>query len=122
MTTAYAGIMPYLDLWNAPEMPRAVSELVSIFGSQGWFDSQVVQSLVLINLIGDDCVTDVDKLEKDRSLCTMVWASEYTGMSVGQRTTYTARTPNSDHFHNNWWLTPVQLTALCSENRRHTQH
>ncbi len=86
MTTAYAGIMPYLDLWNALEMPRAVDGLVSICGSQGWLDRQVVQSLVLINLIGGDCVTDVDKLEKDRGLCTMVRAGEYTGMSVEQRT------------------------------------
>ncbi len=49
ITTAYAGIMPYLDLWYALEMPRAVDRLVSIYGSQGWLDRKVVQSLVLIN-------------------------------------------------------------------------
>jgi Transposase DDE domain group 1 len=85
MTTAFAGIMPYLDLWNALGMPSAVDETVSICGTQGWLDRQVVLSLVLLNLIGGDCVTDVEKLEDDGGLRAMVRAGEFSGMSREQR-------------------------------------
>jgi|HubBroStandDraft_1064217.scaffolds.fasta_scaffold55354_2 hypothetical protein len=85
LTTAFAGIMPYLDLWNALGMPATVDKRVSICGSQGWLDRQVVQSLLLLNLIGGDCVTDVDKLEDDAGLRAMVRAGEFSGMSREQR-------------------------------------
>ena len=35
MTTAFSGIMPYLDLWNSLGMPSEVDKAVSICGSQG---------------------------------------------------------------------------------------
>ena len=84
-TTGYAGIVPYLDLWNALGMPTAVDNTVGICGSQGWMDRQMVQSLVLLNLIGGDCVTDIEKLEADGGLRTMVRSSEFSGMSLEQR-------------------------------------
>src|SRR5580658_6836748 len=85
MTTAFAGIMPYLDLWNALGMPCTVDKTVSICGSQGWLNRQIVQSLVLLNLIGGDCVTDVEKLEDDAGLRAMVRAGEFSGMTREQR-------------------------------------
>ena len=57
LTTAYAGIIPYLDLWNALQMPGTIDKALSICGEQGWMDRQMIQSLVLLNLIGGDCVT-----------------------------------------------------------------
>lgn len=84
-TTAFAGILPYLDLWNALGMPKAVDESVHICGNQGWMDRQVVQSLVLVNLIGGDCVTDVDKLEADVGIGELVRAGEFSGLSREQR-------------------------------------
>lgn len=85
MTTAFAGLMPYLDLWNALGMPRVVDKTVDICGTQGWLDRQVVQSLVLLNLIGGDCVTDVEKLEDDAGLRAMVRVGEFSGMSREQK-------------------------------------
>ena len=84
-TTAFAGILPYLDLWNSIGMPTAVDSIMSICGSQGWMDRQLIQSLVLLNLIGGDCVTDIEKLEADSGLREMVRASEFSGMSLQQR-------------------------------------
>ncbi len=84
-TTAYAGILPYLDLWKVLEMPSAVDRTVRICGEQGWLDRQIVQSVVLVNLIGGDCVTDVDKLESDVGLGKMVRSSEFSGLSLDQR-------------------------------------
>lgn len=85
MTTAFAGIVPYLDLWNSLGMPSIVDEKVGICGSQGWLDRQMIQSLVLVNLVGGDCVTDVEKLEGDAGLRAMVRAGEFSGMSLVQR-------------------------------------
>ncbi|GAC1568886.1 MAG: hypothetical protein NVS3B14_20460 [Ktedonobacteraceae bacterium] len=84
-TTAYAGILPYLDLWKVLGMPSAVDRTVHICGEQGWMDRQIVQSLVLLNLIGGDCVTDIEKLEADGGLREMVRSSEFCGMSLQQR-------------------------------------
>lgn len=84
-TTAYAGILPYLDLWKVLGMPSAVDRTVRICGEQGWMDRQIVQSMVLVNLIGGDCVTDVDKLEGDVGLGKMVRSSELSGLSLDQR-------------------------------------
>lgn len=84
-TTAYAGILPYLDFWKVLGMPLAVDNTIHICGDQGWLDRQIVQSLVLVNLIGGDCVTDVDKLEGDMGLGEMVRASEFCGLSREQR-------------------------------------
>jgi hypothetical protein len=91
LTTAYAGIMPYLDLWNALQMPTTTDSALAICGEQGWLDRQMIQSLVLLNLIGGDCVTDIEKLEADSGLCQMVRAGEYSGMSLEQRRTANKR-------------------------------
>ena len=80
-TTAYAGMLPYLDLWNRLAMPGSVDHLVHICGAQGWMDRQIIQSLVLLNLVGGDCVTDVEKLEGDAGLCEMVRSGEFAGLS-----------------------------------------
>jgi hypothetical protein len=41
-TTAYAGFLPYLDLWNALGLPNTVDERVHVCGAQGWMDRQIV--------------------------------------------------------------------------------
>ncbi len=81
-TTAYAGIMRYLEFWNTLGMPTAVDDNAHICGSQGWLDRQIVQSLALLNLTGGDCVTDIDKLESDAGLREMVRAGELSGMTL----------------------------------------
>jgi hypothetical protein len=79
--TAFAGLLPYMDLWRRLGMPGQIDETVHICGSQGWLDRQMVESLVLLNLAGGDCVTDMDKLEADAGLCRIFSRSQYSGMS-----------------------------------------
>lgn len=75
-TTAYAGLLSYLELWAKLGMPKIIDETVGICGSQGWTDRQVVLACVLLNLAGGDCVSDIDKLENDAGLCRMFRAME----------------------------------------------
>ena len=47
---------------------------------QGWTDSQMIISLMLLNLAGGESVSDLDLLEKDRGLCRMFREFETCGM------------------------------------------
>ena len=85
VATGYSGALVYLDLWNRLGMPDKVDETVHICGSQGWMDRQIVTAAVLLNLVGGDCVADVDKLEADKGLCAMVRSCEYDGSNRAQR-------------------------------------
>jgi hypothetical protein len=83
--TAFAGIVPYLDAWNSLGMPGKVDQRVHICGAQGWMDRQIILSMVLLNLTGGDCVTDIDKLEDDPGLRRMVSAGEYSDLTLAER-------------------------------------
>ena len=85
VATGYSGALVYLDLWNRLGMPDKVDETVHICGSQGWMDRQIVTALMLVNLTGGECVADVDKLESDKGLCSMVRSCEYEGLNRAQR-------------------------------------
>jgi len=85
VVTGHSGALVYLDLWNRLGMPGIIDETVHICGSQGWMDRQIVTALMLVNLVGGDCVADVDKLESDRGLCSMVRSCEYEGLNRAQR-------------------------------------
>ena len=81
VVTGFSGLLPYMDFWRRLDMPGIIDETVHICGSQGWLDRQMVESLVLLNLAGGDCVSDIDRLEADLGLCRMFSHSQYSGMS-----------------------------------------
>jgi len=84
-TTSYAGLLPYLELWQRLGMPRLIEETVAICGGQGWTDRQVVLALVVLNLAGGGCMTDIDHLEADAGLCQLVCAQEAVGLNRVER-------------------------------------
>jgi hypothetical protein len=81
--TSHAGLLPYFDLWKRLSMPETVDCQVSICGEQGWLDRQMILALVMLNLAGGDCITDVDALESDAGLREMLRGFE--------RSTWTAK-------------------------------
>ena len=68
MTTAHAGLLAYLELWCTIGMPQNIDRLLRLHGKQGWLTRQIIQALLLLNLLGGECVTDIDKLEDDKGL------------------------------------------------------
>jgi len=78
--TGFAGLLPYMEFWDWLQMPSRVDQTVHVCGTQGWLDRQIIQALVLLNLAGGNCVSDIDKLEADVGLCQMVRRNEYSGM------------------------------------------
>jgi hypothetical protein len=79
--TGMGGIGPYLDLACRSGMVRSIEWHVKARGEQGWTDAESVLSLVMLNLVGGDCVEDVDRLESDKGFCRLFGKAVSQGMS-----------------------------------------
>lgn len=67
--TNYAGVFPLLELIRKMNIFKFCDTRLNVrSGSQGWMDSHHFLSIFLINIIGGDCVSDVDILESDLGL------------------------------------------------------
>ncbi len=79
--TALAGLPVYLDLARAIGLSKSIEKHLKIRkGGQGWTDSQIVLSLVLLNLAGGDCVDDIKILEADDGFCEVLKKAELHGL------------------------------------------
>jgi hypothetical protein len=79
--TGMGGIGPYLDLACRSGMVRSIERHVKARGEQGWTDAEGVLSLVMLNLVGGDCVEDVDILESDKGFCRLFSKAVSQGLS-----------------------------------------
>lgn len=84
--TALAGLPAYLDLAHVAGLWKSIGRHVRLRErSQGWSDSQMVVSLVLLNLSGGECVDDLRILEKDEGFCRVLRRAETYGMRRRER-------------------------------------
>ena len=61
--TALAGLPVYLEMARVMDLAVSIDRHVGLRkDSQGWTDSQVVMSLILMNIAGGDCVDDLKVL------------------------------------------------------------
>ncbi|MFQ5814506.1 MAG: IS1380 family transposase [Anaerolineae bacterium] len=75
--TALGGLPAYLDLARVAGLSRSIERRVRVReGAQGWSDSQVITSLVLLNLAGGEAVDDLRVLEKDEGFCRVLRRTE----------------------------------------------
>ena len=70
--TSLVGLPLYLDLAFALGLSRVVDRHLALRPTQGWTDSQMVLSLVLLALAGGDCVDDLKILEADEGFCRLL--------------------------------------------------
>ena len=76
-----SGLMTYVELMQAAGLRSSVERHVRLRErGQGWTDSQMIISLMLLNLAGGESVSDLDLLEKDEGLCKMLGEFETCGM------------------------------------------
>ena len=79
--TALAGLPVYLDLTRVIGLSKSIEKHLKVRrGGQGWSDSQIVLSLVLLNLAGGDCVDDIKTLEADDGFCEVLKEAEIHGL------------------------------------------
>ena len=84
--TALSGLMTYVELMHAAGLRSSVERRVGLRGGgQGWTDSQVITSLILLNLAGGESVMDLEVLEKDAGLCRVLRHAETHGMRRRER-------------------------------------
>jgi hypothetical protein len=80
--TGMGGIGTYLDLACRSGLVRSIERQVKARQRcQGWTDVESVLSLVMLNLVGGDCVDDVNRLESDEGFCRLFNKALSHGMS-----------------------------------------
>ena len=75
--TAYAGLPIYLDLLHRMRFLESVEQHVGAHRDGKWSDSQLVMALLLLNLVGGDCVDDLKRLEADDGLRTLLFRLDH---------------------------------------------
>ena len=84
--TALAGLPVYLDLAQKTGLRESIQKHLKVReGSQGWTDSQIMISLILLNLAGGDCVDDMRIMEADDGFCEILKRSEIHGLKRKDR-------------------------------------
>ena len=90
--TGLSGLMTYVELMYAAGLRSSMEHHVGLREcGQGWTDSQVITSLILLNLAGGESVSDLEVLEKDAGFCRVLRQAETYGMGRRERKTLEAR-------------------------------
>lgn len=90
--TAFGGLPTYLDLASATGFLKSIDRHLRVrCGDQGWTDRQMILSLVLLNLVGGDCVEDIDKLEADEGFCRIMREVEKHGLTRKEKRAFKKR-------------------------------
>ena len=75
--TALSGLPAYLDLAAVARLGESVRRHVGLReGTQGWTDTQMVMSLVMLNLSGGESADDLRLPERDEGLGRVLLAGE----------------------------------------------
>ena len=88
--TALAGLPLYYDMAIASGLPEKIQETM-LSKQRGWTDLQIIMSLILLNIAGGDCVDDIERLEKDDGMRTLMLKVETHGMKSKARRAYEKR-------------------------------
>ena len=79
--TALGGLPVWLDLAQVAGLSASIGRHLQVrAGSQGWTDSQMVMSLILLQLAAGDCVDDLRVLEGDEGLGRLLRRVEHHGL------------------------------------------
>lgn len=79
--TGVCGLGPFMDLACASGLLESIRRNVNVCGEQGWTDTQMVLSLLLLNLAGGECVDDLDQLEADAGVGKLMRHCENHGLA-----------------------------------------
>lgn len=84
--TALAGLPTYLELAVVVGLQRSIEQHMKVRADgQGWTDSQMLTALVLLNVAGGSCVSDLGILEGDVGFAEVLRRVETHGLPRAQR-------------------------------------
>lgn len=70
--TSLTGLLVYLELFKALSLDVLIGQNLNIRNVQGWRDTRVIVSLILLNIAGGSSVSDIDRLENDEGFCRIL--------------------------------------------------
>lgn len=71
--TEHAGVGTFLDLIYESGLLNSIEKYLHVrTDTQGWSDAQCIITILLLNLVGGQCVDDVHLLENDQGLCRLM--------------------------------------------------
>ena len=88
--TSFSGLPLYMELAAKSGLWAETSKQLQS-RTQGWSDSQILMSLILLNIAGGDCVDDIERFESDDGLSTLLLKIETNGMKRKERRIYERR-------------------------------
>lgn len=79
--TALGGLPTYLEMAIVSGLADSLERHMKVSSAkeQGWTDTQIVMSLILLNMAGGDCVDDLRILESDEGLVRLVRRVGFSG-------------------------------------------
>ncbi len=84
--TGLAGLPVYLDLIHRMGLRKSIENHIGARANgQGWTDSEMVSSLIFLNLSGGDCVDDLRNLESDDGFCQVLNRIRLHGLPGSER-------------------------------------
>ncbi len=78
--TAFGGLPMFLELLQAMRLPQVISENVRVrdANGQGWMDSEVLTSLMMLNISGGEAVDDIALMEGDEGFARVLrWIENF---------------------------------------------
>jgi len=69
--TGFAGLPLYLELAVNSGLIEYINQTIKT-KIRGWTDAEMILSLILLNLAGGDCISDIERLEQDAGFRTLL--------------------------------------------------
>ncbi len=88
--TGFAGLPLYLDLARQSGFVQYISQTLKT-KTRGWTDAEMILSLILLNLAGGDCISDIERLEQDAGFRTLLMQFSTHGMKRKERRAFEKR-------------------------------
>lgn len=88
--TSFAGLPLYMEMARVSGLCSSIAEKLKA-KQRGWTDLQIVMSLILLNIVGGDCIEDIERLEADEGMRTLLLNIETHGMKRRARRAYEKR-------------------------------
>ena len=88
--TGFAGLPLYVELAKRSGLIQYINQTMKT-KVRGWTDAEMILSLVLLNLAGGDCISDIERLEKDAGFRTLLMDFATHGMRRKERQAFEKR-------------------------------
>lgn len=88
--TGFAGLPLYVELCRQSGFVEYIEQTMKT-KIRGWTDAEMILSLMMLNIAGGDCITDIDCLERDGGFRTLLMQFATHAMKRKERRTYERR-------------------------------